>query len=239
MISMNIKIGPITPILALAAYLLLVLALPVRAESVKGGGDADIVQTLKKAQGMLRQLSQEKTELEAKLMGVEKELEDSKKLLDTKTKEAEAMANDIKQKEAVVLALQKNNEILKSNNEKIKQQYGAQLEQARNRINALDEQLQLTSRDNTLLVGAVKERAVWMEACAKNNKELVEVNATMLENFQNQGFWESVKNVEPLTGITTVAKESLAEKFRYKLDDLKVTQWQDPNSSKPAVDARK
>jgi hypothetical protein len=78
-----------------------------------------------------------------------------------------------------------------------------------------------------------------MEACAKNNKELVEVNATMLENFQNQGFWESVKNVEPLTGITTVAKESLAEKFRYKLDDLKVTQWQDPNSSKPAVDARK
>ncbi|NDE35720.1 MAG: hypothetical protein EBY15_13625, partial [Gammaproteobacteria bacterium] len=46
----------------------------VHAEAPKGGGDAEIVATLKKAQGMLRQLSQEKADLEAKLAAAEKEL---------------------------------------------------------------------------------------------------------------------------------------------------------------------
>ena len=75
---------------------LLVLALPigtapVYAEPAKGGGDAAVLQTLRKAQGMLRQLAQEKADLEAKTTGLEAQV----KTLETRVKELEPLTTEV------------------------------------------------------------------------------------------------------------------------------------------------
>jgi peptidoglycan hydrolase CwlO-like protein len=105
-------------------------------------GDADIVKTLNKAQGMIRQLSQEKAELEAKLAPLQKELDDTKRALEDKSKQMEAKTKELQAKDRELQALQvdvkrkgdviavheknadvfkKNNEILKKNNEILKE----------------------------------------------------------------------------------------------------------------------
>jgi len=58
-------------------------------------GDPDIVKTLNKAQGMIRQLSQEKAELEGKLAPMQKELDDTKRALEEKSKQMEAKAKEL------------------------------------------------------------------------------------------------------------------------------------------------
>lgn len=204
-------------------------------------GDADVVATLRKAQGMLRQLSQEKAELEARSAELEKNLEDTRKSLEAQTsqldarlKEIQTLQADVKRRADTMAILEKNNEILKSNNEKIKQQYGEQLKAAREQIQALSQQgrelaaaLNDNQQDNATLVMAVKERTAWIDKCAQNNNQLIKANKDILENFQNQDFWDKLKDVEPLTGIGSVAKENRIEAFRYKLNDLKVTPWAD------------
>lgn len=208
-------------------------------------GDADVVATLRKAQGMLRQLSQEKAELEARAAELEKNLEETKQSLEAQTsqldarlKEIQALQADVKRRADTMAILEKNNEILKSNNEKIKQQFGEQLKAAREQIQSLSQQgrelsaaLNDNQQDNALLVMAVKERTAWIDKCARNNNQLIKANKDILENFQNQDFWEKLKDVEPLTGIGSVAKENRIEAFRYKLNDLKVTPWSEEQAA--------
>ncbi|MFZ4654076.1 MAG: hypothetical protein ACOYLM_06845 [Methylococcaceae bacterium] len=185
----------------------------------KGGGDAEIVATLKKAQGMLRQLSQEKADLEAKLAAAEKELAEKKKLSEDKSKEAEGLQNALKQKEPVLTALQSNNDVLKTNNDRYRGKLGTVIQQLRD-----------AKKDNILLVNAVKERTQWIEQCTQKNKEFVTLYGKMLEEYQEPDFLENLKTLEPLTGITKVAKENQAQDYRYKLSDLKITPWVEPVS---------
>lgn len=202
-------------------FLLLTLLVSgaVHAEAPKGGGDAEIVATLKKAQGMLRQLSQEKADLEAKLAAAEKELAEKKKLSEDKTKEAEGLQNALKQKEPVLTALQSNNDVLKTNNDRFRGKLGTVIQQLRD-----------AKKDNILLVNAVKERTQWIDQCTQKNKEFVKLYGKMLEEYQEPDFLENLKTLEPLTGITKVAKENQAQDYRYKLSDLKITPWVEPVS---------
>ncbi len=202
-------------------FLLLTLLVSgaVHAEAPKGGGDAEIVATLKKAQGMLRQLSQEKADLEAKLAAAEKELAEKKKLSEDKTKEAEGLQNALKQKEPVLTALQSNNDVLKTNNDRFRGKLGTVIQQLRD-----------AKKDNILLVNAVKERTQWIDQCTQKNKEFVTLYGKMLEEYQEPDFLENLKTLEPLTGITKVAKENQAQDYRYKLSDLKITPWVEPVS---------
>lgn len=213
--------------------------------------DSDVVKTLNKAQGMLRQLSQEKAELQARAEATSKELEDSKKALEnmnaqlqSKAKELQGVQAELKKKTDYLSVFEKNNEILKKNNETLKHNneilknsFSDQLEKANERIHAsaeqsarLSEELRNNQQDNELLVNAVKERANWIEGCTKKNADLIKVNHEIIQSINNKGFWESLKEAEPLTGIGSVQKELKQDEFRYKLNDLRVTPWKEANA---------
>ena len=203
------------------------------AEAAKKG-DPDIVQTLNKAQGMLRQLSQEKAELEARQAETAKALEDAQQALDAKLKENQQLQADLKQKTDLLTALQhnneilkKNNEVLKTNHENLKKHCAEQMDKAREQIQQLGGDVRNHQHDNALLVNAVKERGRWIEQCTQRNQQLIRVNREILDNFNNQSFWENLKEAEPLTGIGSVARENRIEEYRYRLNDLRVTPWQD------------
>ena len=144
------------------------LVVPIALAAPKG--DPDIVKTLNKAQGMIRQLSQEKAELEGKLAPMQKELDDTKHALEAKTKEMQArdrdlqaLQVDVKRKGDLIAAheknadiFKKNNEILKKNNEilkenteeikaqaqKLKEELVGQLETAKGQMQEVRQQAQ-------------------------------------------------------------------------------------------------
>ncbi|MGZ8219977.1 hypothetical protein [Methylomagnum sp.] len=191
------------------------------AEPAKGGGDAAVLQTLRKAQGMLRQLGQEKADLEAK----NAELADKLKALEAKAGQVEPLQSQLQQMKASLDAVQGNKAALE-------QQLSGQttrLQTAADQQRKTSGQLTKVQRDNLLLVNAVKERTDWIGQCADKNKSLVRANREIVAKLGgNKSLWDSFKEAEPLTGLGAVAKETAAQDFQYKLDDLEVTPWNEP-----------
>ena len=195
------------------------------AEPPKGGGDAAIIQTLRKAQGMLRQLSQEKADLEAKNAA----LEEQRKALEAKLRQLEPLQSEVKQAKAGLESLQ-------SRNEALQQQLSGQatrLQGAADAQRKLGSELERYRRDNRLLVNAVNERTRWIEECTGKNAALVRANREIVEKLSHRSFWDSLKQAEPFTGVGAVAAENAAQEFHYKLDDLEVTPWKEPQAELP------
>jgi septal ring factor EnvC (AmiA/AmiB activator) len=210
----------------------LVFADTALAEPPKGGGDAAVVQTLRKAQGMLRQLGQEKAELEAKNAELEAQIK-TLKALEAKAAQVEPLQNQLNQAKASLEALQ-------GSHASLQQQLGTQtsrLQTAGEQQRKTSGELARTRRDNQLLVNAVKERSHWIEDCAGKNQALVRANREILEKLGSRDFWDSFKEGEPLTGLGAVGKENAVQEFHYTLDDLEVTPWKESAAPSAAADA--
>lgn len=191
----------------LLAFLSAMTAPTVWAGQAKGGGQDEVVATLKKAQGMLRQLSQEKADLEAKLKDAEKELGEKRAQLELRSKEAAQLQGELASKLPVLSTLQSHNE------------------KYRNQVGQATAQLQKTQADNQLLVRMVEERSQWISKCETKNQGLQSLISQILAEYQEPDFLDQVKTLEPLTGIGGVERENKSAEYRYKLSDLKVTKW--------------
>ena len=202
----------------IAPWLLLILSFSLEAAQPKGGGQDEVVATLKKAQGMLRQLSQEKSELEAKLQAAEKELGEKRTQLESRSKEAAALQGELSAKVPVLNTLQSHNE-----------RYRSQLSQ-------VTAQLQKTQADNQLLVRMVEERSQWISKCEAKNHGLHALITQVLAEYQEPDFLEQVKTLEPLTGLQGVEMENKAVEYQYKLSDLKVTKWVEPAAAESGAE---
>ncbi|AAU91786.1 hypothetical protein MCA2234 [Methylococcus capsulatus str. Bath] len=207
---------PLGPSIAVCLCSLLWMA-PVSAEKPKG--DDGVVQTLRKAQGMLRQLSQDKIELEARNALLEKQLAEQSatiKALEGKAAKLEPLEGELKKISTARQALE--------------QQLGGQ----NSRLHALAEQqkkvlaeLQRYRKDNQLLVEAVKERTRWIEDCTVKNRSLVRANEEILEKLGDSSLLDKLVESEPFTGIAAVEKENAVQDFHYKIEDLQVTPWKE------------
>ena len=183
-----------------------------------GGGDA----MLKKAQGMIRQLSQEKTALEA---------EKTTWLNDKAALEAKVQALTAAVEK--LLPLQAEVERYKSGLEAVRSNLEAQLGQERQSRQALlakHNDVVAKARDihanNQLLVQAVQEREQWITDCTTRNRALQSANQEILVKYQEKGVWQQLAELEPLTGIARVETESAVEDYQYKLQQLKITPFQ-------------
>jgi len=197
-------------------------------------GEPDVVATLKKAQGMLRQLNQEKTaleakvtELETKVSSINSDLEAKKKSLESTTREKVGLELQVAQKTKIIETLHNNNAILHKNNEIIKAENASILE----KVHQLQGQIALGQQDNQLLVGAVKEREEWINKCHDKNKALLKFHKKILSEYQEPDFLEKMKKLEPLTGIKRVELENKVQDYRYQLEDMKVTTWEEKKDS--------
>jgi len=182
------------------------------------GGDA----MLKKAQGMIRQLSQEKTALEAEKTAW---LND-KSALDAKVQALTAAVEKL-------LPLQAEVERYKSGLEAVRANLEAQLGQERQSRQALlakHNDVVAKARDiqsdNQLLVQAVQEREQWIADCTTRNRAMQTANQEILAKYQEKGVWQQLAELEPVTGIARVETESVVEGYQYKLQQLKITPFQ-------------
>lgn len=191
---------------------------PAQAEP-KEKADAAVLQTLRKAQGMLRQLNQEKTELEAQNADMRKQLGD----LETQVRQLAPLAGEVSRQKAEI-------ESLRGQNGALQQRVNAGTEQLHGlgeKYKSTQGTLQRYRQDDALLVGAVKERTEWIGQCSRKNRDLYQANRDLLAKFQGQGLWSSLAQAEPLTGIGQVERENEAENYRFRLEDLQITPWQE------------
>jgi DNA repair exonuclease SbcCD ATPase subunit len=203
---------------ALALFCL--VAFQTQAVPKEGASDAQIQQTLRKAQGMLRQINEEKNALAAK----NAELQTRIDALETRVKQLEPLENEVSKQKAGLDALNGQNESLRQRVEGD----GERLRNLSERQRQSLEKLKKTQQDNRLLIDAVSERERWIEECGQKNRGLVEADRAMLERFAERDWWDSFKNLEPVTGIGQVARENAAQEYTFKLEELQVTPWKAP-----------
>ncbi|OAI18835.1 hypothetical protein A1507_08755 [Methylomonas koyamae] len=181
------------------------------------GGDA-----IKKAQGLIRQLSQEKQALEAEKAAWQTE----KAALESQLKALEQQARQVPALQAQVERYQAGLEAVRGNLE-------GQLAQQRQREQALVQKhndvvakARAIRDDNQLLVQAVQEREQWIGQCGQLNQQLRELNQKVVDGYEQKGLWQQLAELEPLTGIAKVDTQNRAEEYRYQLKQLKVTPFE-------------
>jgi septal ring factor EnvC (AmiA/AmiB activator) len=179
----------------------------VNAEARRdGGGD----QALRKAQYLIRQLSEEKSELQGKVIRLEEELD-----------RVRAELEDLKDENKVLDArLNKS----RSNNEQLVERVRSDLDKFKKLLERYRETaatLRQATVDNQYLVRAVQEREHWMQECRGRNQDLFAANSDLLERYRDV----ATRHSEPFTGIGKVTVENEVQDYRFKLEDLQVTEF--------------
>lgn len=223
----------------LVIRLAILMGIGIVADSVHAqpkGGDAAMQQVLRKAQGVIRQLTEEKAAFERQKLELENQkagLEaDKSSLIAEKT----ALLNDKTSLEAKVKKLEtaiKPLEALPAELNRCK--LGNQiLQQTKTKLMG---KVHLLESNNTLLLEAVKERERWITACGKKNQELVTSANELVGKYKDKSIWEEVGDAEPFTGIGRVNTENSAEEYRYKIEHLKATTFESETqlSKEPAL----
>ncbi|WP_157197802.1 MULTISPECIES: hypothetical protein [Methylomonas] len=177
---------------------------------------------IKKAQGIIRQLSQEKSALEAEKavwLADKATLEGKLKLLENQAR--------------LLPALQDQVERYKAGLDSVRGSLENQLVQQRQREQALLQkhndmvlQARAIREDNTVLVQAVQERERWISQCGELNRQLREVGRDIVQHSGDKSLLEQLAELEPITGIAQVQNEAQAETYRYHLRQLKVTPFE-------------
>lgn len=190
--------------IALIPVLALIGATAVRAEARRDGGE----DVLRKAQYLIRQLNQEKNQLQTQLAERQAKVDELEKRLANIDSSLTKSKNKNKQ-----LANR-----VQSDSEKFK----ILLERYRDTVKTL----RRSNADNQYLVHAVQEREQWITECRGRNKGLFDANSELLARYKKA----ATRFAEPITGLSTVSVENEAQEYRFKLEDLQVTKF------KPVVD---
>ena len=181
-------------------------------------GETDyIIQTLRKAQGMLRQTMEEKLKLEATVTDLEAKLAAQRKEQESElTRVKQTLAGKSIENDKLLVLLDRQ----RRENEDAMGQLaarGAALEQENQglqvRIGKLETEFKQVTRE-------VSQKDNQLQRARENQKALMEVTMRLLSDFENQGFWESITENESLTGIGHVDKENRIEDYRYRLREL-------------------
>lgn len=180
-------------------------------------GDGGVA--IKKAQGLIRQLSQEKTVLETEKIAWLNE----KNVLEGKLKSLDDSVRKLQ-------PLQVEVERYKAGLESLKSSFDAQLGEERQRHQALLQKhndmvakANAIHADNHLLVQAIQEREQWIEQCSTSNKDLRSANVEILDKYKDKDLLQHLVELEPFTGIGRIETETTVEDFKYKLQQLKIT----------------
>ena len=209
---------------ALFFVLAIVWHTEIHAEVAPKQSDA-AQQALKKAQGVLRQLGEEKAVLESEKNALIQEktaLQEQLKKLESMIKQLEPLKTEVATQKAYADSLRNSNNALSS-----------QLNHAHENERRLKEtqqeiitQAKLIQSDNQQLVAMVQEREKWITSCNEKNRNVVTAANELAEKYQNKSLWTKLSEDEPFTGIGNVESQNTLQTYQFKLDDLKVTAFE-------------
>lgn len=191
----------------------------LHAETVRrdtGGGD-----TVRKAQYMLRQLSQENTQLKSEKARLASDVE----ALNEKMKKLEKGLN------AQLDASRASNDRLTARVGEDSEKIRALIEKYRDAVDLL----RMEKANVAHLKNAVIERNHWIGVCKKNNGSLMDLNTELVHKFENKGLWQTLSQADPLTGIGEVKVEVIADDYIYRIEDLQVADFKEGKRTDQAL----
>ncbi len=205
------------------ALMLLVTSVTETAMAEAKKDDAALLQTLRKAQGLLRQVSQEKTELETRNTQLQEQIQS----LETRVNQLAPLENQVRETQASLDQLRHQNAGLQQRVSEGTDRYRGLVDKE----HQVELELNRYKRDNQTLVDAVRERTQWVAACSKKNADMLSANQELVGKYKEKGFWAKVSEIEPFIQTGRVERENEAQNYRYRLEDLEVTPWQDSSGS--------
>lgn len=189
----------------------------VAVEPKTGSGDGGAA--IKKAQGLIRQLSQEKTALETEKAALLQE----KSTLSAKL---HALESELQRYRPLPAELERYKSAMLEQKSAYQQQIGQenQLRQTlQDKHNQVVTKANALLADNQLLVRAVQEREQWIGQCSERNQQLQSLNREVVGQYREKGLLQQLSELDALTGIGDVAGETVAEDYRYRLQQLRIT----------------
>jgi len=169
---------------------------------------------MRKMQYMLRELSEEKTSLEADNAKISANLKTETK----NRKKLQVKLDKLNKK----LAEARNFNLklvsrIKQDNVRMKKMIAMYKETV--------VRLRKENQDNQLLVNAVTERNQWMDQCKSKNSEMYTLNIELMKRYRNKDFTEDALEKEPITGLVAVQLENQEQKYRFRLQDLQTIKF--------------
>ena len=181
-----------------------------------GGGD----QALKRAQYMLRMLNRERDELESRVAELERERERLAREIDALEARNDELGDRLRQSGEVKEQLM---ERIHADARKYRQLLA--------RYRGTVKGLKLANADNRFLVGAVEEREAWIEKCRERNDGLFAANQDLMERYKAAGFAAT----GTLLGLQRVEIENEVQEYRFRIEDLRVTEYEPSGDFQPRV----
>jgi len=149
-------------------------------------------QKVQRIQRMLRQVSQERDALQAENTRLKSEIEELNR------KHTGAKKNS----DAALAKSRESNAAL-----------GAELQRT-------EQNLRQTLSEKNLLQETVVGQAQQLETCESHNVKLLQVNRDLLGQYENKGFFDSLMQREPITGLKGVELENIVQDYQDRLDRL-------------------
>ncbi len=176
---------------------------------------------MRKMQYMLRELSDEKSALEADNGKLKAELTTETK----KNKKLQTRLDNLDKKlgksKGDILKLVSR---IKQDNERMKKMIAMYKDTVA--------KLRTENQDNQLLVNAVTERNQWMKQCKLKNSEMYTLNIELMKRYRNKDFTEDALEKEPVTGLVAVQLENQEQKYRFRLQDLQTPAFKSDKTKK-------
>lgn len=188
-------------------------------------------QALKKAQGVLKQLNEEKAALETE----KKTLADEKAVLQMQVEKLESALKQIPSLQSEIATQKSAADSLRNSNGALSSQLSrsqANEHELNKKLQETVAQAKLIQNDNQLLVSAVQERERWIGRCDEKNRDVIHAGNELMTKYQNKSFFEKLAEVEPFTGIGKIETQNTLQDYQFKLEDLKVTAWKSEINSR-------
>jgi septal ring factor EnvC (AmiA/AmiB activator) len=201
------------------------LAAPPVAAAPKG--DPAAQQALRKAQGMLRDLTQQKTQLETENTALKEQI----KKLETDVKRLEPLQSEVERGKASIESLKGSAGALEHRLGQEQEKFSQFMAKHREMV----AQAKKIQGDNQLLVAAVQEREQWIGQCGERNRAMLDANKELVGKYKDKGFFDKLAELEPLTGIGRVEAENVEQDYRYKLQDLQMIPFEDQGKKTAAA----
>lgn len=182
-------------------------------------------QALKKAQGVLKQLNEEKAALEAD----KKTLSDEKAALQTQVEKLESALKQIPSLQSEIATQKSAVDSLRNSNGALNSQLSRSQASERELNKKLQEtvaQAKLIQTDNQILISAVQERERWIGRCGEKNRDVIAAANELSAKYQSKSAWATLSEIEPFTGIGNVQTQNTLQDYQFKLEDLKVTPFE-------------
>ena len=168
--------------------------------------DAAVQQVLRKAQGVVRQLTEDNKAMGQQLEGLKSEndqLKSDKQRLEAEiqklqgsVKDLQGLSSEVQQLKGTVQTLQGVKETLRTERTQSKQ----------------------VQSKNHWLLAAVEERERLLESCRNQNREVIRLAHDAVDQVRSKDFLDELADIEPLTGLGRIERENQAAEYQYKID---------------------